>query len=132
MSRETVTMPQLGESVVEGTVSKWLKAPGEAVGRFESLLEVNTDKVNTEIPSPVAGVLVEVLVEEGETVSVGTPLAVVEMEGGGEAKAPVAEPVAETVQTPEPKAAPVAEPGTAVAAVAATAPAVTTEGLPRG
>src|SRR5690625_521964 len=83
MSRETVTMPQLGESVVEGTVSKWLKAPGEAVGRFESLLEVNTDKVNTEIPSPVAGVLVEVLVEEGETVSVGTPLAVLEVEGAG-------------------------------------------------
>lgn len=132
MSRETVTMPQLGESVVEGTVSKWLKAPGEAVGRFESLLEVNTDKVNTEIPSPVAGVLVEVLVEEGETVSVGTPLAVVEMEGGGTAKAPAAEAVPEEAETPEPKTARVAQPETAVAAVTGTDPALTTEGLPRG
>lgn len=93
MSRETVTMPQLGESVVEGTVGKWLKAPGEAVGRFESLLEVMTDKVNTEIPSPAAGVLVEVLVEEGETVKVGTPLAVLEVAEGAPAVATPEEPV---------------------------------------
>lgn len=128
MARETVTMPQLGESVVEGTVSKWLKAPGEAVGRFESLVEVITDKVNTEIPSPVAGVLVEVLVEEGATVSVGTPLAVLEVEGaGGEAAEAKAPPKAEAVVAPE-----AVSKTPAPAAPATPAAAAPVDELPRG
>ena len=79
MSRRTITMPQLGESVVEGTVGAWLKAVGDEVKRFEPLVEVITDKVNTEIPSEFGGVLREILVPEGSTVSVGTPLAVIEV-----------------------------------------------------
>jgi 2-oxoglutarate dehydrogenase E2 component (dihydrolipoamide succinyltransferase) len=70
-----VIMPQLGESVIEGTVSKWLKAKGDPVEEFEPLLEVNTDKVDSEIPSPAAGTLLEILVPEGTTVSAGTLLA---------------------------------------------------------
>src|SRR3972149_6221093 len=72
-----VIMPQLGESVVEGTVSKWLKAEGQTVAEFEPLLEINTDKVDTEIPSPASGVLLKVLVPEGQTVQAGTVLAMI-------------------------------------------------------
>jgi 2-oxoglutarate dehydrogenase E2 component (dihydrolipoamide succinyltransferase) len=72
-----VIMPQLGESVVEGTVSKWLKAEGQAVSEFEPLLEVNTDKVDTEIPSPASGVLLQIVVPEGQTVQAGTVLAMI-------------------------------------------------------
>jgi 2-oxoglutarate dehydrogenase E2 component (dihydrolipoamide succinyltransferase) len=68
-------MPQLGESVVEGTLSRWLKAKGDEVEEYEPLLEVNTDKVDSEIPSPAAGTLIEILVSEGTTVTAGTPLA---------------------------------------------------------
>ena len=74
---ERVTMPALGESVTEGTVTRWLKQVGEEVAVDEPLLEVSTDKVDTEIPSPVAGTLQEVLVEEDETVPVGADLAVI-------------------------------------------------------
>lgn len=72
-----VIMPQLGESVVEGTVSRWLKRPGESIAAFEPLLEVSTDKVDTEIPSPAAGVLLKVYVPEGTTVGHGTLLAII-------------------------------------------------------
>ena len=72
-----VIMPQLGESVVEGTVSKWLKSEGQSVDEFEPLLEINTDKVDTEIPSPAGGVLLKVLVAEGQTVQAGTVLAMI-------------------------------------------------------
>ena len=85
---ERVTMPALGESVTEGTVSRWLKNVGDAVAVDEPLLEVSTDKVDTEIPSPVAGILQEILVAEDETVAVGTDLAVI----GDDASAPVAPP----------------------------------------
>ena len=67
----TVTMPQLGESVTEGTITQWLKQPGDAVEIYESIAEVNTDKVNAEIPSPVAGTMGEHLVAEGAVVPVG-------------------------------------------------------------
>ena len=67
-----VVMPQMGESIVEGTLTKWLKKPGERVERDEPLFEISTDKVDTEIPSPAAGVLQEVLVEEGKTVGINT------------------------------------------------------------
>src|SRR5437868_7243350 len=70
-----VVMPQMGVSVSEGTVTKWLKNPGDAVEADEPLLEISNDKVDTEVPSPGAGVLSEILVQEGETVEVGTLLA---------------------------------------------------------
>jgi 2-oxoglutarate dehydrogenase E2 component (dihydrolipoamide succinyltransferase) len=83
----TVTMPQLGETVVEGTIVKWLKAAGDTVERDEPLFEISTDKVDTEVPSPVAGIVTEIKVPEGETVSVGTELAVVDESGNGQAPA---------------------------------------------
>ncbi|HET8522158.1 MAG TPA: biotin/lipoyl-containing protein, partial [Thermomicrobiales bacterium] len=70
----TVTMPQLGESVTEGTIGEWLKRVGERIEKYEPLVEVETDKVNSEIPAPVSGTLVELLVEPQTTVAVGTPL----------------------------------------------------------
>ena len=101
-----VTMPQLGETVVEGTIVKWLKGKGDSVERDEPLFEISTDKVDTEVPSPVAGTITEIKVPEGETVSVGTELAVIEESGGGggqaEAKQPEPEPKAQepTAQAP--------------------------------
>src|SRR5665811_908817 len=94
---ERVTMPALGESVTEGTVTRWLKDVGDSVAIDEPVLEVSTDKVDTEIPSPVAGTLQEILVAEDETVPVGTDLAVV---GDGppapaDGSAPAAEPAPE-------------------------------------
>jgi pyruvate dehydrogenase E2 component (dihydrolipoamide acetyltransferase) len=83
-----VVMPQMGVSVSEGTITKWLKQPGESVEADESLLEISTDKVDTEVPSPGNGVLQEILVQEGETVDVGTKLATIAPEG---AAAPAAE-----------------------------------------
>ena len=76
-----VVMPQMGVSVSEGTVTKWLKQVGEQINADESLLEISTDKVDTEVPSPASGVLAEILVQEGETVEVGTKLAVIAPEG---------------------------------------------------
>ena len=76
-------MPQLGESVHEGTISRWLVKPGEKVVEFEPMLEVDTDKVNAEVPAPVSGVLKEILAKEGETVAAGAEIAVVELEGDG-------------------------------------------------
>ena len=85
---ETVNLPALGESVTEGTVTRWLKAVGDEVAVDEPLVEVSTDKVDTEIPSPVAGVLEEILVEEDDTVEVGAPLATIgDGSGGGSADA---------------------------------------------
>ena len=74
----SVKMPQLGESITEGTISKWLKQPGEQVKKYEGLVEIITDKVNAEVPSPLAGVLMEIKVKEGATVTVGTEIAVIE------------------------------------------------------
>jgi 2-oxoisovalerate dehydrogenase E2 component (dihydrolipoyl transacylase) len=88
-----VTMPQLGESVAEGTIGKWLKKPGDHVAKYEPLLEVITDKVNAEVPSPFAGVLTQILVEEGETVPNNAEIAVIETEeapGSGVAAASAA------------------------------------------
>ena len=80
-----VIMPQMGESIVEGTLTKWLKKPGERVERDEPLFEISTDKVDTEIPSPIAGVLREVLVEEGQTVGINTVVGRIAEEGGAQA-----------------------------------------------
>ncbi|HIL89081.1 MAG: dihydrolipoamide acetyltransferase family protein [bacterium] len=81
MARIEVPMPQMGESIAEGTVSKWLKQVGDTVERDEPILEISTDKVDAEIPAPSAGILVEIGVEEGETVEVGTVLALIDPEG---------------------------------------------------
>src|SRR5712691_7756412 len=72
-----VVMPQMGVSVFEGTITKWLKNEGDPVAADESLLEISTDKVDTEVPSPGTGVLAQILVNEGETVEVGTKLATI-------------------------------------------------------
>src|SRR2546430_2572499 len=80
-----VTMPQLGETVVEGTITRWLKNEGDTIERDEPLFEISTDKVDTEVPSPLAGTLVEIKVQEGETVGVGTELALIETDGAGSA-----------------------------------------------
>ena len=115
-----VQLPALGESVTEGTVTRWLKKVGDTVAVDEPLVEVSTDKVDTEIPSPVAGVLQQILVAEDETVAVGAVLAII-----GDAAAPVAAPSepAAPVAAPEPvAAAPVAE-STPVPPVVATPPA---------
>jgi pyruvate dehydrogenase E2 component (dihydrolipoyllysine-residue acetyltransferase) len=90
-----VTMPQLGETVVEGTITKWLKKEGETVDRDEPLFEISTDKVDTEVPSPIGGKIVQIKVPEGETVSVGTELALIEAGGDGQAAAPRVEGSAE-------------------------------------
>ena len=81
-----VVMPQMGVSVSEGTITKWLKSEGEHVARDESLLEISTDKVDTEVPSPGEGVVTQILVQEGETVEVGTVLAVIAPEGAAPAR----------------------------------------------
>ena len=101
-----VIMPQLGESVVEGTVTRWLKEEGETVEEFESLLEVNTDKVDSEIPSPAAGTLLKIVVPEGETVKAGTVIAWIGEPGesipdeGGAGRLPAAEKPGETQPVP--------------------------------
>ena len=78
-----VTMPQLGESVAEGTIGKWLKQPGDHVDKYEPLLEVITDKVNAEVPSPFEGILREILAEEGATVPNNAEIAVIETADDG-------------------------------------------------
>jgi len=99
-----VTMPALGESVTEGTVTRWLKAVGDEVSADEPLLEVSTDKVDTEIPSPVSGTLLEITVNEDETVDVGAQLAVIGAAGGGSAaEAPQEAPPQEAPQQAAPK-----------------------------
>uniref|UniRef100_UPI00066DFC56 biotin/lipoyl-containing protein n=1 Tax=Streptomyces sp. SBT349 TaxID=1580539 RepID=UPI00066DFC56 len=106
----SVTLPALGESVTEGTVTRWLKAEGEHVEADEPLLEVSTDKVDTEIPAPAAGVLSSIRVAEDETVEVGAELAIIEEGSGGQAAAPA--PAAESAPEPEPapQQAPAPEP----------------------
>jgi pyruvate dehydrogenase E2 component (dihydrolipoamide acetyltransferase) len=121
----SVSMPQLGESVTEGTVTRWLKQEGERVEADEPLLEVSTDKVDTEIPSPVSGVLRGITVAEDETVAVGAELAVIDEEGAAASAAPPAASAPAAAPAAEPEApAPVAAPAAEAAAPAAEAPAV--------
>jgi 2-oxoglutarate dehydrogenase E2 component (dihydrolipoamide succinyltransferase) len=121
----------MGVSVSEGTVTKWLRQVGDAIGRDEPLLEISTDKVDTEVPSPAEGVVTQILVQEGETVEVGTVLATI-APAGAEIPPPAAEPAPDPAATPAAPAAapepvvaaaapPAAEPSPAVAAVAAPA-----------
>jgi 2-oxoisovalerate dehydrogenase E2 component (dihydrolipoyl transacylase) len=99
----TITMPQLGETVTEGTVAQWLKSVGDNVDKYEDFVEVSTDKVNAGVPSPVTGTIRELLVKEGETVATGTPIAIIEEVGAAAAaEKPQPAPRAESVpqQTP--------------------------------
>src|SRR5882757_2789044 len=118
-----VVMPQMGESIVEGTLTKWLKKPGDKVERDEPLFEISTDKVDTEIPSPVAGTLGDLLVQEGQTVQVNAVVARID-DGSGAgstpaapvvaaspvppAKAPEVEVAKQQIEPPAPPPAPVA------------------------
>ena len=127
---ESVSLPALGESVTEGTVTRWLKNVGDRVEVDEPLLEVSTDKVDTEIPSPISGVVEAILVQEDETVAVGTVLAHIG-DGSGSAapaapaaEAPAAEPVAVPVEAPAPAAAPVVEAPVVAAPPVVEAPVV--------
>ena len=115
-----VTMPQLGETVTEGTITRWFKQPGEEVALDEVLFEVSTDKVDSEVPSPAAGTLTEIIVAEGETVDVGVVLAVI---GDGAAAPPPAPAAPVPAAAPEPAPAPDRSPAPAPAPVAAPAPA---------
>src|ERR1043165_9341196 len=90
-------MPQLGETVVEGTITKWLKQQGETVERDEPLFEISTDKVDTEVPSPLAGTLTQIKVREGETVGVGTELARIETAAADKVGPDVPPPLAGTI-----------------------------------
>ncbi|MGH8987770.1 MAG: biotin/lipoyl-containing protein, partial [Acidimicrobiales bacterium] len=94
-------MPQLGETVTEGTITRWMKSVGEQIERDEPLFEVSTDKVDSEVPAPASGVLSEILVQEGETVAVGARLAVI---SDGQTGAVGAEPA--TAQAPSAPAPP--------------------------
>jgi pyruvate dehydrogenase E2 component (dihydrolipoamide acetyltransferase) len=111
-----VVMPQMGVSVSEGTITKWLRSEGEAIQADEPLLEISTDKVDTEVPSPGSGVVQKILVQEGETVDVGTKLAVIAPDGAPAAAEEEPKP------EPEPAAAPTPQPATAEAAAEADAP----------
>ena len=71
---EVINLPQVGESIVEGTIAKWLKQPGESIKQYEPLVEVITDKVTMEVPSPVEGIITKLLAHDGETVAVGSPI----------------------------------------------------------
>jgi 2-oxoglutarate dehydrogenase E2 component (dihydrolipoamide succinyltransferase) len=114
--RVDVIMPQMGESIAEGTLTKWLKKPGDKVARDEPIFEISTDKVDAEIPSPSAGVLAEVKVQEGQTVPINTVVALIETDGAAASTGPA--------QISQPAAAPKAEaPKPAQAAASAPAPA---------
>lgn len=116
----SVVLPALGESVTEGTVTRWLKNVGDTVEADEGLLEISTDKVDTEIPSPVSGVIEEIFFQEDDTVEVGAVLA--KIGDGSGASAPAAEPEAAAAPEPAAEAAPAAEPEAAAEAAPAPAP----------
>jgi pyruvate dehydrogenase E2 component (dihydrolipoamide acetyltransferase) len=105
-----VTLPELGESVTEGTVSRWLKQVGDSVAADEPLLEVSTDKVDTEIPSPTSGTLLDIRVQEDETVEVGAVLAIIGEAGAAATPSPEPEPSAEPEGRAEPRAEPEPQP----------------------
>lgn len=119
-----IVMPQMGESIFEGTITKWLKKPGDKVERDEPLFEISTDKVDAEIPSPSAGVLKEIKVNEGQTVPIQTVVGVIDGAGGASAAAPAPAKVAVPKAAPPPAAQP-AKPAAAPApsALPAGAPA---------
>src|ERR1700722_8116475 len=114
-----VIMPQMGESIFEGTITKWLKKPGDKIERDEPLFEISTDKVDAEIPSPTAGVLKEIKVNEGQTVPIQTVVAVIDATGAA-AAAPAPAP-AKPAEAPKPAEAAQSKPEPQKAAVPAPA-----------
>ena len=124
MARIDVVMPQMGESIAEGTLSKWLKKLGDPVKRDEPIFEISTDKVDAEIPAPSAGVLAEILVQEGQTVAVQTVVARLETDASAAAAAPAPKAAAPAPAPPPPPPAPkAAAPTPQPKPVAAQAPA---------
>src|SRR5579862_6038640 len=118
-----VIMPQMGESIFEGTITKWLKKAGDKIERDEPLFEISTDKVDAEIPSPSAGVLKEIKVNEGQTVPIQTVVAVIDADGAGAASAaPAASAPAKAAQ-PAPAAAKSAAPSAPAPVSRSAAPA---------
>src|SRR6202451_3372486 len=115
-----VIMPQMGESIFEGTITKWLKKAGDKIERDEPLFKISTDKVDAEIPSPSAGVLKEIKVAEGQTVPIQTVVAVIEASDGASSSAPAAAPAKPAAATPAP---PPAAKSAAAASAAAAPPA---------
>jgi pyruvate dehydrogenase E2 component (dihydrolipoamide acetyltransferase) len=125
VARVDVVMPQMGESIAEGTLSRWLKKVGDAVKRDEPIFEISTDKVDAEIPAPSSGVLAEILVTEGQTVPVSTVVARLETEVGAAVPAAAPAPKAEPAKAEPVKAAP------AKAAASAPSAPAKTEHAPR-
>src|SRR6204780_142869 len=120
-----VIMPQMGESIFEGTITKWLKKAGDKIERDEPLFEISTDKVDAEIPSPSAGVLKEIKVGEGQTVPIQTVVAVIEASDGASSSAPAAAPAKPAAATPAPPPAAAKSAAPAPSAPASPAPAQT-------
>src|ERR1700688_4079436 len=118
-----IVMPQMGESIFEGTITKWLKKPGDKVERDEPLFEISTDKVDAEIPAPAAGVLKEIKVTEGQTVPIQTIVAVIDAAGAATAAAPPAPAKSEAPKAPPAPAKPEAAKPAAAAPPAAQPPA---------
>ena len=128
-----ITLPQLGETVTEGTITRWFKKVGDAVAADEPLFEVSTDKVDTEVPSPVAGTLTEIRVKEGDTVPVGTVIAVVGASTGASvqpAPAPAPAPVAQPAPAPAPVAQPAPAPAPVMQPAAASVATATRTAIP--
>src|ERR671911_1194219 len=108
MAKIDVIMPQMGESIAEGTLSRWIKKVGEPIKRDEPIFEISTDKVDAEIPAPTAGTLAEILVQEGQTVAVQTVVAKIETDASAAAEKPApapAAPAAAAAPAPAPKPA---------------------------
>ncbi|MCQ3811827.1 MAG: dihydrolipoyllysine-residue succinyltransferase, partial [Acidimicrobiia bacterium] len=117
-----VRMPQLGETVMEGTIVQWFKQVGEEVAEDEPLFEVSTDKVDSEVPSPMSGVLVEIVAAEGDTVEVGAVIAVLSEDGAGVGSAPAPTPAPVEAPPPAPEPAPAPPPAPPPAPEPALAP----------
>ncbi len=124
MARQEMVMPKMGESIMEGTVIEWKKKVGDTVAQDETVLEIATDKVDSEVPAPIAGVLVEILVPEGETVEVGTAIAVIDTDAHASVASTTAQTTAPAPEpAPEPEPAPAPAPAPEPEAVEAAAPA---------
>ena len=100
MKTVEMVMPKMGESITEGTILKWLKKEGDVVGNDEIILEISTDKVDSEIPTPVPGKLVKLLAKEGDVVEVGKPIALIEVEGEEADKIPAQDEPEEVLEAP--------------------------------
>src|ERR1700749_2227583 len=122
-----VLMPQMGESITEGTLTKWLKKPGDTVARDEPLFEISTDKVDAEIPSPVAGTLGEIKIQEGATVSINTVVCTINEEGASASAPPKSEPSASPAPAVSAPATDLGPDSSALSAPAATEAGTGTE-----